>query len=294
MTDIIFEAIPYAKTVSESYANKFIDKISDVIKESPISMINIPEIVEENHIGLPYYRNMDNMQFGLRLREKCQKEIILNTVVVHHKSKDSFERWLDEIMSCGIRNFVFVGAKINSMSYLGPSVIESNSIAKSKKVNFGNIFIPERANEAERLVNKTISGCKFFTSQVLFEPENAINVINQYWLRCSQINLKPVKFYLSFSPVSNIDDIIFLKWLGAEMREKTEKRLLSAQNIGNESVKIINHASSKIFSFFEKAKFKIHLGLNIEYITLHNLELTRVLLQNLAELKLTADFPQAL
>ncbi len=293
MTDIIFEAIPYARTASESYANKFIDKIADVIKEAPISMINIPEIVEENHLGLPYYRNADSRQFGLKLKEKCQKEIILNTVVVHHKSKDSFEKWLDESVSCGIGDYVFVGAKINSIKYSGPSVIEANSIAKSKNINFGNIFIPERANEAERLVSKTVSGCKFFTSQVLFEPENAINVINQYCLKCSQLNVKPSKFYLSFAPVSNIDDLAFLKWLGAEIKEKTERRLLSAQNIQNESVKIVSEASSKIFGFFERAKFRVQLGLNVEYITLHNLDITKILLQNLAKLQLTADFPQA-
>jgi len=291
MTEIIFEVIPYVKTVSETYANKFADRIADVVKEAPVSMINIPEIVEENHIGLPYYRNADNMQFGLKLKEKCQKEVMLNTVVVHHESKDIFEKWLDESISCGIRNYVFVGAKINSMKYPGPSVIEANSIAKSKKINFGNIFIPERANEVERLINKTISGCRFFTSQVLYEPENAINVINKYWLRCSQINLKPSKFYLSFAPVSNIDDLTFLKWLGAEIKEETERRLLSAQNIANESVKIASEASSKIFGFFEKTKFRIQLGLNVEYITLHNLDITKILLQNLANLKLAADFP---
>ncbi len=282
---IIFEVMPYPKTAPRSYADKITDKIVSAIKEiKNISILNIPEIVEENHIGQPYYRNADPRAFGKVLGEKCGKEIMVNTVVVHHKSKKYFEQWLGEsIGKYGVKNFVFVGAKIPSIKYPGPGVTEANSIAKEKGVNFGNIFIPDRPEEAERLLSKTRSGCNFFTSQVLFEADTALNVIREYTEKCKNNNLKPTKFYLSLAPVGNKEDVVFIKWLGAEMKQETEKRLLSAKNIGEESVELLLKLIGKIRDFSNYDK-KVEIGLNVEYIMLHNLDLARDLVKKTSSL----------
>ena len=279
---IIFEVMPYPKTASESYADKITDKIVNAVNEmEKVSIINIPEIVEENHIGQPYYRNTDPRVFGKVLREKCSKEIMVNTVVVHHKSKMAFNRWLDEsINKYGIRNFVFVGAKIPSINYPGPSVTEANLIAREKRINFGNIFIPDRHEEAERLIAKTKSGCNFFTSQVLFESDTAINVIQQYMEKCKNNNLKPAKFYLSLAPVGTKEDAVFIKWLGAEINEDTGKRLLDAKNIGEESIDLLSDLIKKIRKFSE-GNDDVEIGLNIEYVMLHNLELAMELVSRI-------------
>ena len=287
--DILFEVLPPSKSASEDYVQKFLDRIINTINEmKDVIAINIPNIVEENHVGLPYYRNIDNRKFGVALREHCRKDVILNNVVVHFNPKEKFEEWLHEsIKDYGIGNFVFVGAKLDSIKYPGPSVIEANSIAKGEGINFGNIFIQEREHEADRLINKTVSGCNFFTSQVLFEPESIINVLGQYSIKCREANLKPAKFFLSFAPVSSLEDIDFIKWLGAEIKEKTENRLKNAKNIGEESINVIIETLNKISDFFDKKKLKIHIGLNIEYISLHNLELARNLVHSVSELKIT-------
>lgn len=284
--DIIFEVIPHAKTVSDAHCQKFVDKIADTLHEMKnISMLNIPEITEENHIGIPYYRNADNRKFGSLLREIYKKEIMVNTVVVHYASKDRFEQWLNESMSSyQIKNFIFVGAKINSIKYPGPGIVEANSIAHAKKINFGNIFIPERDNEADRLISKTASGCNFFTSQILFEPENLANVISDYSEKCDKAGLKPAKFFLSFSPVSSLEDISFVKWLGAEINKQTEHRLSSAQNIGSESLNVATELMNKILKSFDEMSISVPFGINIEYITLHNLELSKRLYEILSDI----------
>lgn len=276
--NLMLEVMPYSKTASEGYTNKTIERIVTCVNESKnVSMLNIPEIVEENHIGMPYYRNVDIRKFGLALRERCKKDIVVNTVVVHYKSKEKFEQWLDETLDYGIKNFVFVGAKIPSIKYPGPSVTEANSITQEKGINFGNIFIPDRANEVDRLISKTSSGCKFFTSQVLFEVDTAINVINGYKERCKINNLKPAKFYLSFTPVSSEEDINFIKWLGAKISLEDENRLKNAKKIGEESIKLLLKLIEKISIFNNKNE----IGLNIEYIMLHNLELAKELVDKI-------------
>jgi len=275
--NIIVEVIPPSRSMSESYINKITDRIVNVINEmNGVSAVNIPEIVEENHLGLPYYKNFDNRKFGLLIREKCKKDLIINTVVVY-KPKDEFGRWIDESMSYGINNFVFVGAKIKSIKYPGLGVMEANSIAKAKKANIGNILIPERENESDRLLNKTISGCSFFTTQILFEPKKICDVLRDYSAKCRSSGLNPAKIFLSFAPVSGIDGITFIKWLGAEIQETTEKRLKEAKDIEKESISLVSEAMHEIFDYVEKNNINVPLGLNFEYLTLHNLELSKTL-----------------
>ena len=199
MTEIMFEVIPYAKVSSHAYKEKVLNEVSATLNELKIvKMVNIPDFVEENHIGLPYYKNVGARDFGSLLRERCKKDIMVNTVVVHY-GKERFEQWLDEtITEYKINNFVFVGAKVEGLQYPGPNVAEANEIAAGKKVNFGNIVIPQRPNEAERLLQKTLAGCQFFTSQVLFEAEHAREVILEYGKKCREAKLKPAKFFLSF------------------------------------------------------------------------------------------------
>ena len=282
--EVIFEVIPYTKNSSAASSEKFLGRISDFLSGlESVKLLNIPEIIEENHLGLPYYRNANSRKFAMAIRDRCGKEIMLNTVVVHHASSEKFQEWIDESKSCGITNFVFVGAKMESLKYPGPSIMEANSIAKSRKMNFGNIFIPEREDEARRIIAKTKSGCNFFTSQVIFEPDLAIGVISDYYRACKNLNLKPAKFFLSFAPISTIEDIHFVKWLGANIYEVTKSRLMGAQDMGEESIKIASEAFSKACGFFKDAKINVGIGLNVEYISLHNLELSKRLVESLLE-----------
>ena len=171
----------------------------------------------------------------------------------------------------------------SSIKYPGPSVTEANSIADKKGVNFGNIFIPNRPEEAERLLSKTKSGCNFFTSQVLFESDSALKVIDGYMRKCKANSLQPSKFYLSFAPVSNEEDITFIKWLGAEISKKTESRLKTAEKIRQESISIILELIEKILNS-NKKNSNAEIGLNIEYVMLHNLELAKELAEKASEL----------
>jgi len=271
---LIFEVMPYSKTSSESYAQKITGRIAEAIKElKNVTLLNIPEIVEENHNGQPYYRNIDARKFGKELGEKCGKETMVNAVVAHHNSKADFERWLGQAVdSYKIRNFIFVGGKIPSIKYPGPSVPEANKIASSKNVNFGNIFIPGRLGEAGRLFEKTQAGCKFFTSQVLFEAGHALSDISLYAQKCKAEKVKPAKFYLSFAPISSEEDLFFIKWLGAEMSRETESRLKNAEGMGQESISIVLGLIEKILGS-NKKKSNAEVGLNIEYVMIHNLGL---------------------
>lgn len=285
--DVIFEVLPYASSASENSRKKVVDRIADAVAEMKrVKMLNIPEIVEENHNGEPFYRNWDNRKFGLMLKERCGKEIIVNSAVSYHNPKERFGEWLDESISeYGLENYIFVGQKIGALKYPGPSVLDADKTAKGKSINFGNIFIPERENEAERLLAKTRSGCSFFTSQLLFEPGTAMKILGEYSSKCLESGINPAKIYLSYAPVSSSEDILFLKWLGAHLSRSTEAKLKSCQNIAEGSIMIILSGLHRILDFAEE-QTNVPIGLNIGYVTLHNLELARDLVQMVTDIKL--------
>ena len=274
---IMYEVVPPSKRSSEQYREKVISSLADsLLRMKSVSILDIPEIVEENYCGKPYYKNVDNREFASILKKKISKEIVINKVVPYFNSKPKFEEWLDEAArEHKIDKFVFVGGTFR-MDYPGPTVLEANQLAYSKGLEFGNIAIPTRPNEARNLAAKTAAGCKFFTTQILFDSEHISNVIIDYAEECRKQNLKPSKFYLSFSPISDIQDIEFFEWLGVHMDGRTKSRMMNAGNVGEESVKIVQEIYSKIIS---RAHGIAPIGLNIEQVALHNLQLREKLVE---------------
>ena len=280
---IMFEVVPPMRKASPSYFEKVINGIIEIIDGmDSVKILNIPEIVDENYCGMPYYRNIDNREFGKLLREKCHKEILINKVVVHFNPKDHFNEWLDEtINDFGIRHLVLVGGTF-PVKYPGPTVLEANKLASGKNISLGNIVIPTRQNESDNLIRKTQSGCSFFTSQVLFEPETTIKMVKDYSLKCKELKLKPSTIFLSFSPLSDSADIDFLKWLGAYMDEATEKRLRKSTDMGKESLDICTESYLKIAHICKECK--VPCKPNIEQITFHNLDLSRKMVEIFSDL----------
>lgn len=266
----MYEVVPPSKRSSEQYREKAITSIADSIsKMRSVTVLDIPEIVEENYCGKPYYKNLDNRKFACMLKKKVNKEIVINKVVPHFNPKSSLGDWLDETAKgYGINKFVFVGGTFN-MPYPGPTVLEANNTAYSKKLVFGNIAIPTRLNEAKSLASKTSSGCRFFTTQILFDKCMISDVVREYAEECRKQNLKPSKFYLSFSPISDTEDIDFFEWLGVYIDERTKSRLRHAKNVGEESIKIVQEIYAYIVS--KTHRLDVPIGVNIEQVALHNL-----------------------
>lgn len=274
---IMYEVVPPSKRSSEQYREKAVNSLADSLSRmKSVTVLDIPEIVEENYCGKPYYRNLDNREFASILKKKISKDIVINKVVPYFNPKPKFEEWLDETAKKHeIDKFVFVGGTFK-MDYPGPTVIEANKLAHSKGLTFGNIAIPTRPDEASNLAAKTSVGCSFFTTQILFDSENVSKVIIGYAEECRKQNLKPSRFYLSFSPISDIQDIEFFEWLGVHIDESTKLRLMRAGNAGDESVKIAQDVYSKIMS---KTDGIVPIGINIEQVALHNLQLSEKLVE---------------
>src|SRR5438445_7979675 len=114
---------------------------------------------------------MGPREFVQRLRKGLGGDPIVNNVVAHMPSAAAFRRWVEESLDrFGLRSFVLVGGTNSRIRYPGPTVLDANRVLRSvaaghRGVALGNITIPDRVNEVDRLAAKTEAGWDFVTTR---------------------------------------------------------------------------------------------------------------------------------
>ena len=280
-TPVVLEIVPPGRRVSEKAVNTFVERVRDSVRSlENLDAVNIPEVLEENHAGQPFYRDLDPRDFAALLGD-LRVDLIVNKVVAHVPSESLLRRWIHESLEQhALRNFVLVGGNSSRVRYPGPSVVEANRLLRTATqgrtdIALGNITIAERDHEVDRLVEKTRAGCDFFTTQVLFEAEPMATVLRAYGRRCSSQNLKPATVLLSFAPVSDYQDIEFLVWLGATVSSRTEEALLPSPGgpPGRASLDVAHTLWSHLHAAAAQSHPAVPLGVNIEEVSIHNFDL---------------------
>jgi len=279
---IVLEVVPPHRRASDRAVGHLLHRLEEAMRGNPtIDAVNIPEVLDENHEGDPFYRNLDPRAFAMRLLDLVRVETIVNKVVVHFPSGARFESWARESLDdFRLRNVVLVGGTRHEVEYPGPDIVRANEIlgalsGSRRDVTIGNIAIPERRGEVDRLVRKTRAGCRFFTTQVLFEPDPVSSVLREYGEACTAERLRPATVLLSFAPVSDYHDVEFLVWLGASIAPATEEALLAHRGRapGAASLDVARSIWTHIRDDVAGSQPHVPLGVNIEEISAHNFDL---------------------
>jgi 5,10-methylenetetrahydrofolate reductase len=294
---ILYELIPpdvdNISTCMEAYTSCAIEMLSST--SITIDGINIPEIHDESihRQSTMHKTKIDPRHFAnLLYKEAPNKiDIILNHCVAH-ESLDKQKNWLHTTFNdYQLSNLILVGGESSLIHYPGPSVIEMAQYLQHDCGNqffLGGITIPMRRHnnlakdEPYRLLEKANNGINFFTSQVIYEEKSTQQLLKDYYNLCLQHNTKPKRLFLSFAPITSQKDLEFLKWLGVHIPDDTAKFLLETDlGIGWRSIKTCLTILQSIYNFMHEENIKIPLGLNIEYISRHNFELTKELIETL-------------
>jgi 5,10-methylenetetrahydrofolate reductase len=186
-----------------------------------VDAVNLPEIHNESRPGertAGFVPRLDPRVIGARLRAEHATEIVVNHCVVYEADPLP---WLAETRETyGVHDLVLVGGESSSIRYPGPGVAEAAQImrAAGHAGALGGISIPSRAGEAERVRRKHDAGIDFFTTQVLFDPNDIV------WL-VQRLNGVEARLFLSFAPVSHPRDLQFLRWLGADIPPDLDRHL---------------------------------------------------------------------
>lgn len=269
----MLEVVPPSRRAPQSKVIESAGQVSDLIKDlGGVDYVDIPEIVEENYRGVPLYKHFDTRDFCSALKEVVPAECVPNKITVYMGSGAELGSWLRACASkYGIGKVVFVGGINGSRQYNGPSVTESNRIAASiKGLSVGNVCLPSRPGESERMVSKTSSGASFFTTQAIFNPDQTIKLLGEYSAECEKGGLRPSTVFLSFPVATSPYDIDFLQWLGAEIGDDDAARLIKSDNVERASREMCSDALSRITDSIRDDGMGVPIGINIEAVSASN------------------------
>jgi hypothetical protein len=187
--------------------------------------VNLPEILDEDRgteRTSKFVPRVEPRLLGSRIQCELGAEVVLNRVVVHDPKPESWFR--ETCLERGLRHIILVGGESAGVRYPGPNVMEAAALVRREglPVTLGGITIPSRKNESERIRAKVKGGIKFFTSQVLFDSNDVV------WL-VQRLNGLQARVILSFAPVSHRRDLQFLRWLGADIPQNLDRFLLGAE-----------------------------------------------------------------
>jgi 5,10-methylenetetrahydrofolate reductase len=265
----LFEVVPPAANKPEAVEASIVElkKVRHLV-----DAINLPEIHDEDRGSeriSKFVARVDPRAFGARILRELRTEVVVNRVVVHDRDaklwfRETCEQW-------GIRQAILVGGESSEIQYPGPNVLEAASMVRSEglPMTLGGITIPSRDNEAERIRRKYDAGIVFFTSQILFDSNDIV------WL-IQRLNGVEARIFLSFSPVSHRRDLEFLRWLGADIPRDLDRFLLGADPGATASAETclersLNLAQRILMDVFDNLPpDPPPIGLNIEHINRRN------------------------
>lgn len=145
------------------------------------------------------------------------------------------------------------------------------ALQESSSLMVGGICIPERhaknTSEHLKVASKSISGCKFFITQAVYNLENAKKFIDDY----ANLGVKKHPIIFTFTPCGSLKTLEFMKWLGIGIPEHFEQKLMASEDILQASVNL----SLELFNFLYKYGVAkgISIGANIESVSARKVEI---------------------
>lgn len=247
--------------------------------------INLPEIHDEARGGDRTFKFVERIEpriLGQKIRQEFDLDVVVNRCVVYEADQ---ARWLRETQDqFAVSNFILVGGESSEIRYPGPSVLETAREVRTAGLNvaMGGISIPSRTQEADRIRHKAAEGICFFTTQVLFDSNDIV------WL-VQRLNGLEARIFLSFAPVSHHRDIEFLRWLGVDVPADLD-RFLIARPEGEATSHHAEEAYERCLNLAQRILMDVFdnlppdpppLGINIEHINRRNLKFAVRMLEKL-------------
>ena len=284
---VMYELLPLPKSLTKEDIRRSLSLFSAMIAHYPVDIINIPEVMEETRGGKreATIAKLEPRILCGYLQKYTDSEVVINRPIVYLPWEKQ-KRWLNETQNhFGIHNFILVGGESSKVTYPGPSVIEAAKQITTlfPQIVLGGIVIPTRQREGRRVLQKSLSGVTFFTSQIIYESRPVKKFLKDYWKLCQKAETKPTMIFLSFAPLTTPADLALINWLGVRVPKKTQEMLTNSWlGLGSRSLQVCQDIFEDILEFVEKERIRVPLGLNIEHLNRHNFETSFMLLERLS------------
>ncbi|PYV31188.1 MAG: hypothetical protein DMG22_17880 [Acidobacteria bacterium] len=214
----LFEMVPPAEGRPEAI-ERSIEEVKRI--RALADAINLPEIRDENRgeaRAFEFIPRVEPRALAERIAREAGAEVLINRGVVYEAGQLGWFRETRERF--GVESVVLVGGESSRFAYPGPTVLEAAEQihAAGLPLTLGGITIPSRLREAERIRRKNAAGLVFFTTQVLFDSNDIVGLVQS-------LNGLEARIFLSFAPLSQPRDLEFLRWLGVDVPQNLDQFL---------------------------------------------------------------------
>jgi hypothetical protein len=291
---VIYEIVPPRRDTSRF--NTELRGVEEVLADSRITAINIPELINRRESGgQTVYSPATIPPEEYAMMIKDHKEGIVNVVAPRLEKEDFLGRARRVLHEYKIPNLVLVGKERREDPLPGPGALEAIRLLNSEKgegIALGGICIFNRdspggaeygvggakLSEGRRVWLKAKAGCDFVTSQITFDPKPALDFLTSYQRVCEETELDPLTVFVSLTTVPSQSILSLLKSLDVVIPIGVQKRLARSEMMGDESVSIAAEVFQAIVEGAERSGSRVPLGLQVEQVGVDSDDLSLELL----------------
>lgn len=287
---IYLEAVPPLLRQGVGGVDAVLEKIEAIHAAVELDGVNIPEIRQESSKSKkgerlkPFEPRVEPRELAKRIQDDFNLNCIINRVVVHLPWDRQAEWFRQTWEEYGIRRFVLVGGETAGVRYPGPSVPETNEllhrVIDDCHLRVGNICIPTRAREAQRMARKLDTGADFFTTQILYHGREFTGLLDE--LQALGPQATPPTLLLTVCPVKSQRNIRFLHWLGVSLSTELEGWLARhPEQVAERSLQHLERMWAEIHLHWRNHHNRFPLGISLAPIGQIPLETSVQLARNL-------------
>ena len=289
---VIYEIVPPKRDTSKFTTE--IRGIEGVLHDGRIDAVNIPELMTRRKTGGQVSYSPTTIppeEYALMIKE--YKEPMVNIIAPRLPKEEFLGRSRRVLRDFGIRNLVIVGKERHDDDLPGPGVADALGLLREDKaddVTLGAICIFDRRtggsdehpgpslSEAKRVWTKAEAGCDFVTSQITFDPAQALSFLAENRGLCDETRSVPLTVFVSLTTVPTPSILSLIEGLDVVIPPSVRRRLASSGDMGRESVNVAAVVFLRVVSESDRRGDGVPLGLQVEQVGVNSAELSLELL----------------
>ena len=280
-TVLLYGTTPPRLGTAEAEVEAAAGKLARRLEGLPLDAVVVYDIQDETGRTsvprpFPFVGTVDPRRYSQLLKQGTGRPVITYKSL-GLMSEPQWRAWLVESRSeFGTEFLSVVGRPTSGVVYPLPLARAIRIAAEpASGITIGGVVIAERhsaqRSEAARLLAKGIEGCGYFISQAVYHAHPTQRLLRDYLRDCRGAGGAPRRIILTFAPVGRERTMMFLKWLGVNVPEATQRAILGAADPLARSIGICRDNLRRILD--APYAGSIPLGVNVESVSINRDEI---------------------